>query len=103
MEHAIKHGLTHDQAKAAVRSAIASYAEKLAKYSPQIAWEGDTKASISFTAKGVHLKGGLKIEPDRYIVDLDIPLLLRPFKSKAIEKVESEARTWIAKAKAGEL
>jgi len=103
MEHAIKHGLTHDQAKAAVRSAIESYTQRLAKYSPQVAWEGDTKAKISFTAKGLHLHGGLRIEPDRYAVEFDIPLLLRPFKSKAIDKVESEAQTWIAKAKAGQL
>jgi len=103
MEHAIKHGLTHEQAKAAVRSAIATYSQKLAKYSPQIAWQGDTKATISFKAKGVQLEGGLTIEPDRFVVDFDIPFLLRPFKSKAIEKVESEAQTWIAKAKAGQL
>lgn len=103
MEHAIKHGLTHEQAKAAVRSAIASYTQRLAKYSPEVTWQGDTKANISFTAKGVHLKGGLTIEPERYVVNFDIPLLLRPFKSKAIERVESEAQTWIAKAKAGEL
>jgi hypothetical protein len=103
MEHAIKHGLTHEQAKAAVRSAIATYSEKLAKYSPQIAWQGDTKATFSFKAKGVQLEGGLTIEPDRFVVDFDIPFLLRPFKSKAIEKVESEAQTWIAKAKAGQL
>ena len=103
MEHAIQHGLTHEQAKAAVRSAIASYTHRLAKYSPEITWQGDTRVNIAFAAKGIHLQGGLTIEPERYVVQLDVPLLLRPFKAKAIERVESEAQTWIKKAKAGEL
>jgi hypothetical protein len=103
MQHAIKHGLTHDQAKAAARSALEQYSQKLAKYAPQIDWQGDSKLKIGFTAKGVHIEGALSIEPDRFVVDVDIPFLLRPFKSKAIEKVEAEAQTWIAKAKAGQL
>lgn len=103
MQHAIKHGLTHDQAKAAARHAVDAYSQKLAKYSPQVAWQGDTKATIAFTAKGVRIEGSMSVEPDRFVVDVDIPLLLRPFKSKAVNVVESEAQTWIAKAKAGEL
>jgi hypothetical protein len=103
MQHAIKHGLTHDQAKATARSAIEQYSQKLAKYSPKIDWQGDSKATIAFTAKGVHIEGALSIEPERFVVDVDIPFLLRPFKARAIEKVEAEAQTWIAKAKAGQL
>lgn len=103
MEHAIKHGLSHDQAKATAKSAIDAYSQKLAKYSPKVAWQGDTKVSIAFTAKGISMEGGLSIEPDRFVISADIPFLMRPFKSKAVEVVEREAHNWIAKAKAGQL
>ena len=103
MQHAIKHGLTHDQAKATVRSAIESYSQKLAKYSGKVVWQGDSKVTIAVSAKGVNLEGSLSIEPDRYVVDVDIPFLLRPFRSRAMQVVEAETQTWIAKAKAGQL
>jgi hypothetical protein len=103
MDHAIKHGLSHDQAKAAAKSAIDAYSQKLAKYAPKIAWQGENKVSIAFTAKGIGMEGGLSIEPDRFVISFDVPFLMRPFKSKAIEVVEREAQSWIAKAKAGHL
>jgi hypothetical protein len=103
MEHAIKHGLSHDQAKAAAKSAADAYAQKLAKYSPTLAWQGDSKLSVAFTAKGISLQGQLSIEPDRYVISMDVPFLLRPFKSMAMPLIEKEAQTWIAKAKAGQL
>jgi hypothetical protein len=103
MEHAIKHGLSHDQAKAAAKSAVDAYSQKLAKYAPKIGWQGDSKVSIAFTAKGLSMEGGLSIEPDRFVISFDVPFLMRPFKSKALEVVEREAQTWIAKAKAGQL
>lgn len=103
MEHAIKHGLSHDQAKAAAKSAVDTYSQKLAKYSPTIAWQGDSKLSVAFTAKGISLKGQLSIEPDRYVISMDVPLLMRPFKSVAMPIIEKEAQGWIAKAKAGQL
>jgi hypothetical protein len=103
MEHAIKHGLSHDQAKAAAKSAVDAYSKKLAKYSPTIAWQGDTKLSVAFTAKGIGLKGELSIEPDRYVISMDVPFLMRPLKSVAMPIIEREAQGWIAKAKSGQL
>ncbi len=103
MEHAIKHGLSHDQAKAAAKTAVDTYTQKLAKYSPKIAWQGDSKVSVAFTAKGMSMEGGLSIEPDRFVISADVPLLLRPFKSVALQVMETEAQKWIAKAKSGQL
>jgi hypothetical protein len=103
MEHAIKHGLSHDQAKAAAKTAVDTYSQKLAKYSPKIAWQGDSKVSVAFTAKGMNIEGTFSVEPDRFVISADVPFLLRPFKSMAIPVVEAEAKKWIEKAKAGQL
>jgi hypothetical protein len=49
------------------------------------------------------LKGQLSIEPDRYVISMDVPLLLRPFKTIAMPIIEKEAQGWIDKAKSGQL
>ena len=103
MEHAIRHGLSHDQAIAAAKTAVDTYSQKLAKYSPKIVWQGDSKLLIAFTAKGMSIEGTLSIEPDRFVISTEVPLLLRPFKSVAIAVVEAEAQKWITKAKEGQL
>jgi hypothetical protein len=36
-------------------------------------------------------------------MDLDVPLLLRPFKSTALGVIEEEIRKWIDKAKNGQI
>ena len=36
-------------------------------------------------------------------LELDVPLLFRPFRKKAISIIEAEVRAWIDRAKAGEL
>ena len=36
-------------------------------------------------------------------LDLDVPFLLKPFKSKALEVIEREIKVWVAKAKRGEI
>lgn len=103
MEHSIMHDLSLPDAKRATRHAVEAYASRFQKYGPEIAWTNDEQVSIQFKAKGVRLKGGLRVEPDRIRVRLDVPLLLRPFASRAIAAIDGEAQQWIRKAKAGEV
>ena len=41
--------------------------------------------------------------PNAIELDLDVPFLLRPFKSQALGVIETEIKAWIAKAKKGEV
>ena len=102
MEHDIRHDLPVDQAQRVARLALESYATRFAKYEPAVQWSTDNQASVAFTVKGMRLSGGLKIERDRFRLDLDVPMLLRPFKGRAFAVIEREVQGWIAKAKAGE-
>jgi Putative polyhydroxyalkanoic acid system protein (PHA_gran_rgn) len=103
MKHTVPHHLGKDVAKKAVLAAFASYAERFAKYQPTSTWVTDDRAEISFTAKGITLRGALAILPASIEMDLDIPFLLRPFKDKALGAVEREITTWVGKAERGEL
>jgi hypothetical protein len=101
MKHSVPHDLGQERAKQAAEAAIAAYAQKFAKYHPQTTWPTPTRANISFNIKGMTLSGSLEVLPRSIDLDLEVPFLLRPFKSQAITVIEAEIREWIDKARAG--
>jgi hypothetical protein len=103
MKHAVPHDLGQDLAKKVAESAFASYQQKFAKYSPTADWVTPKRANISFSVKGMTLKGSLEVSASSIDMDLDVPFLLKPFKGTAISVIEGEIKEWIRKARAGEL
>jgi Putative polyhydroxyalkanoic acid system protein (PHA_gran_rgn) len=103
MKHQIAHDLDSDLAKEAAIRAFEAYQKRFAGYNPTLNWEGDRKARIGFSVKGVKLHGSIDILPRAIELDLDVPFLFRPFKGKAIEVIDREVRNWLDKAKKGEL
>ena len=102
MKHSVPHDIGKDLAKKATLAAFAAYQERFSKYSPTAAWSGD-RAQISFTAKGITLKGSIDVTPSSIDIDIDVPFLLRPFKSVAQDAVEREIARWVEKARRGEV
>jgi hypothetical protein len=102
MKHSVPHDIGKDLAKKATLAAFAAYQERFAKYNPTADWNGD-RAQISFTAKGITLKGSLDVTATAIDIDIDVPFLLRPFKSVAQDAVEREITRWVDKAKRGEV
>jgi hypothetical protein len=103
MEHRIEHDLSPELAHKAIERAIQSYSEKFSAYQPKADWVKPDEVHIGFNAKGVKISGEIKLVPQALLVDMDVPLLLRPFRKKAIDAIEAQVRVWIAKAHAGEL
>jgi hypothetical protein len=103
MKHAVPHDLGQDMARKVADAAFASYAQKFSKYEPKANWVTPARANISFSVKGMTLKGALEVSPTTIEMDLDVPFLLKPFKGTAISVIEGEIREWIKKAKAGEI
>jgi hypothetical protein len=103
MKHSVPHDIGKDLAKKATLAAFAAYQERFAKYNPTATWTTDDRAQISFTAKGITLKGLLEVTPKSIDIDIDVPFLLRPFKSVAQDAVEREITRWVEKAKRGEV
>ena len=66
-----------------------------------MSWTTEHSAEVSFKAKGVTLKGGFEIADKSIDIEMDVPLLLRPFRQKAIDVVEEQIKEWIGKAKSG--
>lgn len=103
MKHVMKHDLPPEQAKKVAQKAFESYEERFADYNPSLTWTSDTHANASFKAKGLELKGAFELRPGEIEFDLEVPFILRPFRSKALDVMDRELRKWTEKAKAGEI
>ena len=90
MEHRLKHEFDGPQAKRIADRVFAAYQDKYAKYSPTLRWLDDDRAEASFTAKGMTLKGEIELLPGALALRLEVPLLLRPFKAKALAIIDRE-------------
>ncbi|HYQ14192.1 MAG TPA: polyhydroxyalkanoic acid system family protein [Polyangiaceae bacterium] len=100
MKHTVSHDLGQERAKKVTESALSTYAEKFAKYSPKTTWTSPSRAQIAFTVKGMSLSGSVEVKDKTIDLDLDVPFLLRPFQGQAISVIEGEIKSWLAKEKA---
>lgn len=104
MDYKIKHDLSPELARKAAQKAADYYTEKWAKYDAQTTWTSEDQAEVSFRVKGVEVAATIDIQPDQIVVDMKkVPLLLRPFKSQALNVVQKTMSKWVDKAKNGEL
>lgn len=100
MKHSVSHDLGQERAKKVTESALSTYAEKFAQYSPKTTWTGPNRAEISFSVKGMSLSGTVDVKDRAIDLELDVPFLLKPFQGKAISVIETEIKAWLAKEKA---
>lgn len=103
MTHDIPHDLSFDLAKVATEKAAEAYKQRFAEYDYRHKWVNDSRVELSFKVAGKRLEGALTVKDTKLELELDVPFVFRPFRGKAIEIIEKEARGWMAKAKAGEL
>ncbi|MFT5359479.1 MAG: hypothetical protein ACI9KE_006722 [Polyangiales bacterium] len=103
MQHAVDHQLDIPTARLAAEKAFTVYSVEYAEFKPTANWTTDTHCDVTFTVKKVTLEGTMDLVPGKVLMDLDVPLLFRPFKKLALGYVEKEIRVWLDKAARGEL
>ena len=103
MKHQVAHGLGRADARKAVHAAFESYQARFAQYQPKVDWVTADLAMVSFTAKGRTFDGSLAVTDTTFVLDLDVPFLLRPFLGQALGTVEAEIGRWVDAARAGRL
>jgi hypothetical protein len=102
-QHDIQHDLEFDLAKLAAERAAESYAKRFAEYEYKATWVSSSRVELGFTVMGKRLTGAMTVRTRKLELELDVPLMFRPFRGKALEIIEREARVWLEKAKNGEL
>jgi len=103
MKHSVSHSLGREMARKVARAAFENYAKRFAEYSPKTNWKTEDEADISFSVKGMALKGAVAVADNSIDLDLDVPFMLKPFKGKALSVIEGEIKEWIGKAEKGEI
>jgi hypothetical protein len=101
--HDIPHDLDFALAKLAAEKAAEAYGKRFAEYDYRYKWVRDDRVELGFTVIGKRLEGAMTVKPTKLELELEVPFMMRPFRGKAIEIIEKEAREWLAKAKRGEL
>jgi hypothetical protein len=103
LKASIKHDLTPEQLRAAVRKFADVYVERFQEYKAETAWLNDDEVEVRFNVKGVKLAGNLHLQPREILLDMNVPLPFRLFQSRAMKTIEEQVRPWLEKAKRGEL
>ena len=103
MKHTVRHGLGLSRARFVVEHASEGYRQRLAQHAPRLQWVSPSRADIEFVAKGLRVCGSIELDDETIRVELKVPLLLRPFRSAALQVIEGEIRKWVARAEAGEV
>jgi hypothetical protein len=102
MDHTVPHDVGRELAKKATVAAMASYATKYGDYSPRTTWTGEYTATVAVHVKGITLDGKIEVREREIAMNLAVPFLFRPFKSRALQIIDREINAWMARAKAGE-
>lgn len=103
MKHRVSHDLELALARRVARKALEGYIERFAKYQPSLTWQGEDRAELAFSVLGTSVTGVAELSEGAIDIEFNVPLLLVPFRAKAIEVVEREIRAWIERARRGEL
>ncbi|PRP93043.1 putative polyhydroxyalkanoic acid system protein [Enhygromyxa salina] len=103
MTHDIPHDLDFDLAKLAAEKAAESYAERFTEYDYSAKWVSNDRVELGFSVMGKRLTGAMTVRARKLELELDVPFMFRPFRGKALEIIEREAKAWLLKAKKGEL
>ncbi|MEM6960666.1 MAG: polyhydroxyalkanoic acid system family protein [Myxococcota bacterium] len=103
MQHRISHSLSLELARKATDAALQAYQARFSEYAPKATWTSEQVAEIEFKIKGFTLKGTLTLEATAIVIELNVPFAFRPFRKQALQVIEREIASWIAKAEAGDL
>lgn len=95
VRHSVKHTLEPDALHQLIERAFAYYESRHPKYEPTLSWLEPNKAELRFNARGLKLGARLEIQPGEAIVEMDVPLLLRPFQGAARQVIDREITRWL--------
>src|SRR5690349_12547110 len=98
----LKHGVTQEQARRAIDTALKVYCRKFPEYQPHTRWLNPHRAETTFHYKRMTLVAKVAVHNEHIDMGMDVPLLFYPFRNRALAFIENEIRKWLARAKAGE-
>jgi len=80
---------------------VAHYQDTLGKHAPHVHWRDEWTAEVSFRAAGRTFDGSVHVGPEALDLEMDVPLIARPFQRRALALIEREVAKWVGKMKGG--
>ena len=98
-----EHDLPPAMARKTIDEAAESYRLRFDKYSPHLRWQAEDRFEFRFRAKGLEVHGGIELRAASIVVELEVPFVFLPLRSRALGIIERELRRWIDAAHQGRL
>lgn len=95
VRHSVKHSLEPDAIHQLIERAFSYYEGRHPKYEPRLSWLEPNKAELRFNARGLKLSARVELLPGEAQVEMDVPLLLRPFQGAARTVLDREIQRWL--------
>lgn len=98
MRHSISHSLDVDAARQLVERAFAHYQARHPSYKPTLTWLSPQRGEIRIRVRGHELLAHLELLFGEVVVEMDVPLLFRPFQGTARRVIDREVERWLTSA-----
>jgi hypothetical protein len=95
LRHSIPHSLSDDEARQMLDAAFAHYHARHPGYHPSLSWLNPRQATLGLRIGGYELSGRLSLRPGEVGIEMDVPLLLRPFQGTVKQRINREAARWL--------
>lgn len=95
VKHSVSHPLNTADAKRAIEAAFGEYSQRFAGFAPQLQWLAPEHAQVSFQALGKRIVAQVRVLDRALEIEMDVPLMARPFQGRATAAIEREVGRWV--------
>ncbi len=99
LHHVVAHDLGLSRARAILDEAFAHYSDKYPRAQMKRTWRSEREATVDLQVGGFRLTPRLHVSDTEVVLDIDVPLLARPFVPKIKDKLDREVRFWLARSR----
>lgn len=94
MKHRVSHPLDRPSARRALDEAFAEYRERFRRHEPSLRWTAPDEVQVSFHALDRSFEARVHLLDQALEIEMNVPLLARPFVSRAKRRIEREVSHW---------
>jgi hypothetical protein len=87
--------LSPTDAKRAIETAFGEYSKRYSGFAPQLQWLEPELAQVGFQALGRKIVAQVRVLDRALEIDMDVPLLVRPFVGRATAAIDREVARWV--------
>lgn len=98
LHHSVAHALGQPRAREVLEQAFGHYQARHPHARLARTWLSDSDGQIEMFIGGFHLRATVRVSDRDVAVDLDVPLLARPFVPKIRDRLDREIGDWLRKA-----